>query len=194
MADKALCKEAGCGKPAKARGWCSMHWQRWSTHGAPTGGGTHKGEPMEYLLKHMNDGCGYPWPFATAGSPRPYASLKVNGKNQPATRVVCEIAHGPPPTPDHEAAHGCGNSLCFNADCLRWATPVENNADKLVHDTHNRGTRHGQARLTEQDVRAIRSSGDGPDVLARRFGVSVKHISNIRRRRVWAWLDAEDNS
>lgn len=29
------CTVAGCDKPRLARGWCSMHYQRWKTHGNP---------------------------------------------------------------------------------------------------------------------------------------------------------------
>jgi hypothetical protein len=30
------CSIDGCAKPAKCRGWCSTHYQRWRTHGDPT--------------------------------------------------------------------------------------------------------------------------------------------------------------
>lgn len=30
------CKIEGCGKEVAARGWCKMHWTRWSRHGDPT--------------------------------------------------------------------------------------------------------------------------------------------------------------
>jgi hypothetical protein len=29
------CSISGCEKPAKARGWCNMHWQRWRKYGDP---------------------------------------------------------------------------------------------------------------------------------------------------------------
>lgn len=30
-----ICKERGCDKPLLARGWCGMHYRRWTTHGDP---------------------------------------------------------------------------------------------------------------------------------------------------------------
>lgn len=30
-----FCSIAGCDKPVKAKGWCSIHWQRWWKHGDP---------------------------------------------------------------------------------------------------------------------------------------------------------------
>ena len=78
------------------------------------------------------DGC-LLWPFqiSTTG----YGRLEVNGKKKIASRYVCELAHGEPPTRQHEAAHSCGNSKCVNPKHLRWATHTENEADKLVHGT-----------------------------------------------------------
>lgn len=32
-----ICSIPECGKPNKARGWCSAHWWRWKTHGDPLG-------------------------------------------------------------------------------------------------------------------------------------------------------------
>ena len=53
-----------------------------------------------------------------------------------------------------------------------------------------RGERHGNARLTAEQVRAIRRDRDAHDtafrVLAERFGVSVSTVGRILRRETWA--------
>lgn len=36
---QATCSIGGCGRKVIARGWCSKHYQRWSNHGDPLGGG-----------------------------------------------------------------------------------------------------------------------------------------------------------
>lgn len=188
-----------CGREGKTtQGLCSSHYHRLDRYGDPTAGAKARppaGAPLAYLLAHMHDGCSYPWPFATFGTGALYPQVKVDGEKTPGHRLVCELAHGPPPTPEHEAAHGCNNSLCFNADCLRWATTAENNADKLVHGTHNRGERHNMARLTVSNVREIRADLVSTNVaLAARFGVSTAHISAIKSRKYWAWLDEQESS
>jgi hypothetical protein len=33
---KKTCKEDGCERNARKRGWCQMHYKRWQTHGDPT--------------------------------------------------------------------------------------------------------------------------------------------------------------
>lgn len=35
-----LCSIPGCGKPSRARGWCSAHWWRWRHHGDPLANAT----------------------------------------------------------------------------------------------------------------------------------------------------------
>lgn len=34
MADR-TCSFLGCSRPARARGWCTLHYQRWQRHGSP---------------------------------------------------------------------------------------------------------------------------------------------------------------
>ncbi|WJI43714.1 hypothetical protein NL532_24210 [Mesorhizobium sp. C120A] len=73
---------------------------------------------------------------------------------------------------------------------LSWKTPIENAADKLDHGTIARGEQHGNAKLTEADVRSIRSLGGG--LLHREigdlFGVTSSTISVIRSRKSWGWF------
>ena len=48
-------------------------------------------------------------------------------------RLVCAAFHGPPPTPEHQAAHSDGNPSNNTRSNLRWATPQENSDDKKIH-------------------------------------------------------------
>lgn len=64
-----------------------------------------------------------------AGGDRPAVCMRVQGKPRlhNAARVVCELIHGPAPTPMHEASHLCDdNWLCINPDHLIWETKKEN--------------------------------------------------------------------
>ena len=57
-----------------------------------------------------------------------------------------------------------------------------------------RGERHGKARLTEADIRAIlaRCRAGAPVALsALEFGVSGRHIRDIRARVYWAHVAEE---
>lgn len=72
------------------------------------------------------------------GGDRPAVSIRVPGKDQPgkfnAARVMCEIFHGPPPTPLHEASHLClDNWLCIHPWHIIWETKKENMARRWRH-------------------------------------------------------------
>ena len=76
---------------------------------------------------------------------------------------------------------------------LDWKTRAENEADKIGHNTHNRGERGGGSKLTETDVHEIRrllSSGTLQQQIADHFGVHVMTISDINTRKSWGWLVA----
>lgn len=189
MATNSICKIEGCGKASRARGWCGKHWRRWKTHGDPLAI-KYPTPARDYyereVLTYEGDEC-LTWPFSrtTAG----YGDM--NG--QYVHRMVCEKVNGPPPTPKHQAAHSCGHGhlACVTKRHLEWKTPARNAADKLLHGTHHRGERHGQAKLTEAQVRAIRSLAGTmlQKEIAERFGIHSSYVGQIQRRDCWGWLD-----
>lgn len=101
--------------------------------------------------------------------------------------MVCEAFHGPRPE-KHHAAHVNGVRTDNRASNLRWATAYQNEADKVIHDVRAWGERHGMHKLTELQVKEIRSSNEPGCTLARHYGVSDSAISAIRKRRSWRHL------
>lgn len=106
----------------------------------------------------------------------------------------CKSQHGDPPTPKHQAAHSCGNGHlgCVASAHLSWKTKIENEADKILHGTTNRGERQGRSKLKQDDVRRIRgllALGKRPVEIAMAYEVTPTLIRQIRERRVWAWMD-----
>src|SRR4051812_5100930 len=95
-----------------------------------------KGEAVAWLREHAlycGDDC-LIWPFSRA---RGYGNFGYLGKNIYAHRFMCELIHGPAPTPDHHAAHSCGNGhkACVNPMHITWKTSSENMRDKELHGT-----------------------------------------------------------
>lgn len=131
------------------------------------------------------DEC-FEWPFGLGRGG--YGKLYYEGRTTAPHMVSCERVHGARPT-GHQAAHNCGNPSCFNARHLRWATPVENEADKQVHGTVARGEQARKSKLTETDVLSIRATYKSGEVtqrsLAKRFGVSQRTVASIVRRLTW---------
>jgi len=190
MKDK-TCSIDGCGRPARHRGLCRAHYRRWQRHGDPLSGGTSRGDAQRWInevaLTFKGDSC-LVWPFSRGKDG--YGRIKREGRMQKAHRVVCEAAHGIAPTPKHEAAHNCGNRGCINPHHLRWATPVENAADRLIHGTHIEGERHGRAKITEAEAREILALKDKKvqREIGAQFGLDQRTISAIHRKKRWAHL------
>lgn len=194
MADLMICSVENCGKRHKAKGLCRAHYERFKAHGNPLGGGTVRGEPMRFIqevaLNHTGEEC-LVWPFSKIGS-KGRSKLIVDGKLRIASRYVCELVKGPPPTPDHEAAHSCGNGhlSCIAPDHLSWKTSKENKADMIIHGTRNRGERNGRSKLTEQQVHEIRllKGSMSQKEISLLFGIHRVDVGRIQTRKSWSHI------
>lgn len=195
MATPRICSIPECGKPAKGRGWCGAHWNRWRSHGDPLGGRTAWAEPLRYIhdtvLAFKGHDC-LVWPFSRDNHGR--ARIRVDGTPKQTPRIICELVYGPAPTRLHQAAHSCGKGHegCVNPIHLRWATPSENQMDRIGHGTGNRGDRHAHAKLSDQDVREIRrmcAAGTLQKDAAALFGLSAATVSMVLARKRWGWLN-----
>lgn len=131
-----VCTIEGCSKKSYAHGLCSAHNYRRRKHGDPLGGGTGDGEPLRYfrevVMAYEGDEC-LAWPYGKNASG--YGVWTGATGSGIVSRQVCEEAHGPAPTPKHEAAHSCGKGhlACVTKGHLSWKTPKENGADKRLH-------------------------------------------------------------
>lgn len=185
------CSVETCDKPALKRGWCQAHYERWLAHGDPRMGRVPSGEPQRYFLEvvlpYQGNDC-LIWPYNRNG--RGYGQVQIRGhKSKQVHRIACEIINGPPPSPDHHAAHLCGKGHlgCCTPSHTAWKTAIENQADRVLHGTHNRGERHPLAKLSMKDVERIRSlQGEmSQRHIAELFGVSQSMVSRIHKGKNW---------
>lgn len=148
-----------------------------------------QGAAIKFLRKHVSysgDDC-LIWPFNRA-KPHGYGTLGFNGRPHRAHRLMCELAHGAPPTPKHQAAHSCGKGHlgCVNPRHLSWKTEAENQYDRHLHGT-NRKKGTPRYKLTWQKVAKIRALEGkmSQQAIARKFGVTHGLISKVLLRRIW---------
>lgn len=154
---------------------------------------TKRGEAQRYfrevVLAYEGDEC-LAWPFARFRDG--YGEIQIDGKPKGVHRHVCEEAHGPAPTPEHQAAHSCGRGKfgCVTKRHLSWKTNLENKADELIHGTRSQGERHGMAKLTAPQVRKILALKGilTQQKIGARFGVSHTTVGRLFRRENWASL------
>jgi len=137
------------------------------------------------------DALGRPRPGCTlqpSRTPQGYAfvGLWVDGKCKRRTvhRLVLETFVGKKP-PKHEARHLNGERTDNRLTNLAWGTRAENYADRVAHGTDARGEKHGNARLTADDVRAIRADPRTQSEIAEDYGLSQSYVSQIRRCVKW---------
>lgn len=189
------CKIEGCGKPSGFKGFCLSHGDRLRRTGDPLVASLNPRHRINQIwIEAHRDFRGEEcliWPFHRGDNGR--GVFKIEGRGTSVSYVMCSMAHGEPPTPDHEASHSCGKGHegCVNPRHLRWATRKENENDKRNHGTLRRGVNINTAKLSEDDVREIRRLGDSVQLgpTAKRFGITKTAVWTIKVRKTWAWLD-----
>lgn len=118
--------------------------------------------------------------------------LRRDGKkiDTNAHQVVAEAFLGPAPFSGAMVRHIDGTTA--NGDHytkLRWGTRAENEADKLLVGTDNRGERHGMSKLTSEQVAAIVARYQRGDIsqreIAADYGVHQMTVSLVVRGKLW---------
>lgn len=139
-------------------------------------------------------------PINQDGYPCVVLSYRNKQRKYSVHRLVLVAFRGPPNSPSMHGAHGDGNRQNNLLENLRWATPLENSADRKRHGNTAVGNRHGLARATEAQLVAIRAcrlpfdeicalTGFPPDYVRRMRGIrGLRRIESIDGRVV---LDRE---
>ena len=113
-----------------------------------------------------------------------YGQFKLRGAAAFAHRVAAQLA-GARLGSDSVVMHTCDNPSCCNPTHLIVGTHASNVADRVAKGRSAKGTSNGRAKLTEDQVRAIRADDRTLTEVARDYGVCVATISHIRQRRIW---------
>lgn len=130
------------------------------------------------------DGC-IEWQGAR--DPNGYGRLTIQRHSLYAHRWTWEQAYGAIPK-GLCVCHKCDNPSCINLDHLWLGTHQENMADSSSKGRARggrHGMQHGLHKLTDEQVREIRTSTDTQTTLAKRYGVSQSAVSAIRTGKTW---------
>jgi len=124
-------------------------------------------------------------PMATRLNDEGYPKIKLVGDDGRRRDYFVHllVARAYLPTPAEGQTQVCHKNGC-RTDCaqhnLRWGTRADNHADKREHGTHNRGA---VRKLSPKDVRNIRRATSGAAKIAKRWGLAISHVRNIRSRK-----------
>lgn len=137
-----------------------------------------KGRSYAWLAAHVayqGSDC-LQWPFSRDGRVG-RGRLGHEGKMWWAHRLMCLLANGEPPTPQHQAAHNCGKGHygCVNPRHLEWKTNSANQIDRRKNGNmlrNRRGVRGNLSKAQQQEIVALK--GQMTQVaIAAKFGVSL---------------------
>lgn len=109
-------------------------------------------------------------------------------------RESWEIDNGPIPN-GMWVLHKCDNRACFEISHLFFGTVIENVADMISKGRQSRGEKFSKikgerlSKLTEDQVRSIKTDKRPRKVVAAEYGICKAHISNIRSGKVWKHLN-----
>lgn len=134
---------------------------------------------------------------ATDADIKGYLRVKLWKRNKPKNlkvhRLVYAAFTGPIPA-GMVVRHTNGVNTDNRASNLVLGTYAENESDKERHGTTLRGTRHHMSKLTEDDIRAIRSryvkgcARNGTTGIAADYGVTARTILSVVTRRYWTHI------
>jgi len=129
------------------------------------------------MIANPDTGC-IIWPYSISNGG--YAQLVFDGRVRLGHQIACETAHGLRPAGMY-AAHRCGVHACINPDHIRWATPSENTADRLLHGTY--GWKLNAESVAE--IRVLVAEGLSQRQIAKRFGVTQTTVHHVATGHTW---------
>lgn len=171
------------------------------------------------MMSHMDTQC---WVWTAARSSTGYGAFTYANQLTSTHRISWILTNGPIPNRSLCVCHHCDNRSCCNPDHLFLGTRADNNADcvakgrsavgdkngsrkhpeRLIRGSDHfsakhperlaRGESNGMAKLTEDQVIAIRalyaSGGISQRSLAAKFGVTQPLIKGITKRQTWTHI------
>ena len=148
---------------------------------------------------HPEHGRCWTWNAGRFSAPDNYGGFAIRRRVHKAHRVAFTIANGR--IADGLCVlHRCDNPPCVRPDHLFLGTNRDNTADMvskgrkapsggaIAPDRQPRGMRHGRARLTDDDVRAMRArldAGESVAAIRQSFGICESLVYKIRHRLNW---------
>lgn len=138
-------------------------------------------------FKVLENGC---WQWIAHADKDGYGVMPSNGKNIRAHRYSYEYHVGPIPD-GMSICHKCDNPGCVNPEHFFVGSAKDNAQDALAKQRNFVGEKNSRSKLTQEQVKFIRSSNIRSQELASMFNVNKSTINNIRRGATWGHLHSD---
>ena len=186
---KRTCSVDGCDRAYHARGLCKPHYCRWWRKGVVYELPTFAERFNARVDKRSPDEC---WPWLGTRDDKGYGRIGAgtHSKYRLAHRVAYEMTYGTIPDGAH-VCHHCDHPWCVNPRHMFLGSNDDNIADKVRKGRARgakRGAEHHNAKLTAEQVRAIRHDQRTQVAIAADYGIGQHTVSAIKRRKTWNWL------
>ena len=113
-----------------------------------------------------------------------YGQFKTDTANT-APRASWEEANGRPVPDGLHVMHKCDNRACINPAHLKIGTRQDNMDDMKAKGRQRHGIAHKAAKLTPDQVRAIRVDTRSSRLISEDYPVSADNVRSIKTGRCW---------
>ena len=149
------------------------------------------GRTWKLVLQHterVDNGC-----MVSTKSTKMYPKLTLNGRIRSIHIVTWELHHGNciegyAREKGLHTRHMCGNARCYNPDHLKLGTAKENSIDKRRH-----GTMREISKESAREIYELKGEMMQKDI-AKKFGVSVRTVCSIHKKRTHKYLHNNSTS
>lgn len=142
-------------------------------------------DPVQNFWSKVRKGAGC-WIWEGGLSPKGYGVHWIGTGHKRAHRYSFQLATGIDPG-GRVVMHKCDNRRCVNPAHLQLGTQAENIADMDRKGRRNapRGIQHGSAKVTPEQVAAIRCDPRPPREIAKDYPIGSSGIEAIKSGRTW---------
>jgi hypothetical protein len=178
-----MCGQSGCARKIKVRGFCKSHYTLALRYGRLPPRPTTEDRYESKVDRSGGPRACHPW---TAHRTRVGYGKFSNGGETLACRWAYKHFVGPLQD-GQDVLHRCDNPPCQNRDHWFIGDDRLNTEDKIRKERQWRpiGEKNVKAKLTEDQVREIRTSDLSRQTLAVRYGVTVTTIAYAQTGKTW---------
>jgi hypothetical protein len=181
---KRTCKVDGCNEEHCAKGYFKKHYKVFNRLGKPfSDRPTFHGTPEERFWHYTKKGAeGECWEWIGNKDKDGYGQMRDGKRMVRPHRFSYEIHHGPIPN-GLSVLHKCNNPTCVNPNHLYLGNHKQNMKDRKKAGNYYKNEKHPMCKFSNETVLAVRKEKGKRSDIAKKYGISLSQVSNIRNEK-----------